>query len=432
MEVRPKYRQTEVGVIPEDWEAPQLGQLRPFVTSGSRGWASFYSEHGDLFVRISNLSRETIYLDLNDCKFVRVPLGASEGIRTQLAENDVLISITADIGIVGYVDASVPSPAYINQHIALVRFDPSKVSGRFISYFLASEHPQKLFRATTDTGAKAGMSLGAVQKIRTALPPLSEQCAIAVALGDVDALLEGLTRLIAKKHDLKQAVMQQLLTGQTRLSGFRGKWGVKRLGDHVEFLRNGANSRAELEQDGPVKYLHYGNIHACTSVRLTPDALPSLPSEKAATLDRLHDGDLVLVDASEDLIGVTKSVEICDVGNTALVAGLHTIAARFDKRILADGFKAYLQFCPEFAEHLRRLAAGTKVYATNRAHIDSVEMHLPEVDEQTAIAAVLSDMDAELVALEARRDKTRALKQVMMQELLTGKTRLVPTEAAHA
>ena len=105
---------------------------------------------------------------------------------------------------------------------------------------------------------------------------------------------------------------------------------------------------------------------------------------------------------------------------------MHTIAARFDKTLLADGFKRFLQFCPPFATHVRRLAAGTKVYATNRAHIASVEMRLPSVSEQAAITAVLSDMDAELAVLEARRDKTHALKQAMMQELLTGKTRLVP------
>ena len=107
------------------------------------------------------------------------------------------------------------------------------------------------------------------------------------------------------------------------------------------------------------------------------------------------------------------------------MSGLHTIAARFDKSVLADGFKGFLQYCPSFATHLRRLAAGTKVYATNRAHIASVEMMLPSITEQTAIATVLSDMDANLAALEARRTKTRDLKQAMMQELLTGRTRLV-------
>ena len=130
------YKQTEVGVIPEDWKAKQIGDLRPFVTSGSRGWAAFYADYGATFIRITNLTRGLIYLDLSDLRFVSLPANNSEGARTQLQTGDVLISITADIGIVGYVSAQVPRPAYINQHIALVRFDPSITSPKFISYFL--------------------------------------------------------------------------------------------------------------------------------------------------------------------------------------------------------------------------------------------------------------------------------------------------------
>ncbi|MCP5426356.1 MAG: restriction endonuclease subunit S [Gammaproteobacteria bacterium] len=426
-EVKPGYKLTEVGVIPEDWDVVQLGDLRPFITSGSRGWASFYSDRGSLFVRITNLSRESIYLDLTDSKFVNLPPGSSEGVRTQLKEHDILISITADIGIIGYVDVKVPCPAYINQHIALVRFDASQACGKFVSYFLASEKPQRLFRASMDVGAKAGMNLITVQKIQTALPPLPEQRAIAAALSDVDALLDGLDRLIAKKRDLKQAAMQQLLTGQTRLPGFSGAWEVRRLRDHLTFLKNGVNSRAELTTDGQVKYLHYGDIHGTKRLFLDPNEtqMPHISTSKVSKLDRLSDGDLVFADASEDLDGVGKSVELKGTKQLEIVSGLHTIAIRFDKQVLVDGFKAYLQFVPVFRQHLRQLASGTKVYATNRAHIASVTVSLPTVKEQTAIAAILSDMDAEIAALEARRDKTRALKQGMMQELLTGRIRLI-------
>ncbi len=262
------------------------------------------------------------------------------------------------------------------------------------------------------------------------LPDVDEQTTIATALSFVDALLEGVDRLIAKKLDLKQAAIQQLLTGESRLEGFKDEWTLTRLGDHVRFLSHGTNSRAELRPDGPVKYLHYGDIHASTLAMLEPASLPSLPEEKAKGLDRLRDGDLVFADASEDLAGVSKSVEIYGEGSTELVAGLHTITARFDNDVLADGFKAYLQFCPVFASQLRRLAAGTKVYATNRSHIASVEMRLPSIDEQSAIAAVFYDMDTEIAGLKKRRAKTAALKQAMMQELLTGKTRLVEPQAS--
>jgi type I restriction enzyme, S subunit len=194
----------------EEWEAATIGDLKPFVTSGSRGWASFYAEQGELFVRITNLWRDSIYLDLTDSKFVQLPPGANEGVRTQLKEHDVLISITADIGIIGYVDESVPSPAYINQHIALVRFDAGQLSGKYVAYFLASEKSQRLFRAATDTGTKAGMSLIGIQKIELMLPGLPEQQRIASFLSNLDTLITAETQKLEALKTHKKGVMQQL------------------------------------------------------------------------------------------------------------------------------------------------------------------------------------------------------------------------------
>jgi len=430
MEVRPGYKQTEVGVIPRDWDVVQLGELRPFVTSGSRGWASFYSEYGSLFVRITNLSRESIYLDLTDAKFVKLPPEASEGVRTHLNEHDVLISITADIGIVGYVDASIPIPAFINQHIALVRFDPAKVSGKFVSYFLASENPQKLFRASTDTGAKAGMSLSTVQKIQTVLPPFPEQRTIASALSDVDALLEGLTRLIAKKRDLKQAAMQQLLTGQTRLPGFHGEWEVKTLGDLFNFSGGYSASREQLSSEGHC-YLHYGDIHGatktCVDTRADYQDIPKLdiPLKRVSPGSFLSDGDVVFVDASEDDEGTSRHVVVVNKDNMRFISGLHTIVAKSKTDELAHEYRRYCFQTAAIRQQFLFYAVGTKVSGISKTNIPKLTLPVPSVPEQTAIATVLSDMDAELSALEARRDKTRALKQAMMQELLTGRTRLV-------
>ena len=176
MDLMTNHKQTELGYLPEDWSVLPIGELLPFVTSGSRGWKAFYSEFGSPFIRITNLSRKSIYPDLSDLRFVSLPAVDSEGARTQLQDGDVLISITADIGIVGHVTRRMPKPAYINQHIALVRFDPDQTSSRYVSYFLASERPQKNFRELTDSGAKAGMNLTTVQQIMVALPTtLDEQ-----------------------------------------------------------------------------------------------------------------------------------------------------------------------------------------------------------------------------------------------------------------
>ena len=224
----------------------------------------------------------------------------------------------------------------------------------------------------------------------------------------------------------REAVLRQPSAGARRQRRFEGRWETKRLGDHLTFLRNGTNPRSELGHHGTVRYLHYGDIHKSGDVYLNPEVaqMPTLARERARRLDRLDDGDLVFADASEDLGGVGKSVEIRGIGDRIVVSGLHTVAVRFAKSVLADGFKGYLQFYPPFGEHLRRLAAGTKVYATNRAHVASAEVPLPPLPEQRAIAAVLSDVDELTGSLEALIAKKRAIKQAAMQELLTGRTRL--------
>jgi type I restriction enzyme S subunit len=208
-ETIPRFRFPEFQYAAE-WVEKQIGDLQPFVTSGSRGWAAFYADQGQLFVRMTNLSRESILLDLTDSKFVQLPMGANEGVRTQLKEHDVLISITADIGIIGYVDASVPSPAYINQHIALVRFDESQLCGKFVAYFLASESSERLFRVSSDVGTKAGMSLPGVQKIKVVLPSPPEQRRIADCLTSLDDLIAAQTHKLAALKTHKKGLMQQL------------------------------------------------------------------------------------------------------------------------------------------------------------------------------------------------------------------------------
>ena len=426
MEVKLGYKQTEVGVIPEEWDVVQLGDLKPFVTSGSRGWASFYSERGSLFVRITNLSRESIYLDLADSKYVKLPPEASEGVRTQLNEHDVLISITADIGMVGYVDASVPTPSYINQHIALVRFDPSRTSGKFVSYFLASEKPQKLFRASTDTGAKAGMSLGTVQKIQTALPPLPEQHAIAEALSDVDALLGALDRLIAKKRDLKQAAMQQLLTGQTRLPSFHGEWEVKRMEHAGRYLRGvsyqGDSDLSTHDTAHTKRLLRSNNVQDAVVVT---SEVQFVNAERVSPSQVLKENDILIcmANGSKALVGKAGLFAVNDGYDYTFGAFMGCF--RTDSTTANPPFVFSLFHTGRYRDYINNLLAGSSINNLRPSSIESLEFSFPPLPEQTAIAAVLTDMDAELTALEQRREKTRALKQGMMQELLTGRIRLV-------
>ncbi len=416
--LRAGYKLTDLGVIPEDWEVKRICDIASVGSGGTpRREVPAYWGGSIPWVTTSQVDFGAI----SEAGQYITDEGLQNSPAKLLPPGTLLMALYGQGKTRGKVGV-LAMQAATNQACASISLYQG-VSREFVLHFLTSRYEQ--IRKSSNSGSQENLNGNIVKGLLIASPSPTEQRAIAAALSDVDALLAGLDRLIAKKRDLKQAAMQQLLTGQTRLPGFQGEWEVKRLGEHVSFLKNGVHSRAELTNNGPVKNLHYGDIHASGAVTLAPSLMPSLSNDDAHTLNRLTNGDLVFVDASEDLDGVGKSVEIVGATGVQFVAGLHTIAARFDHAVLAHGFKAYLQFCPPFRMHLKRLAAGTKVYATNRRHISSAELPLPNVQEQTAIASALSDMDAELSALEARRNKTRALKQAMMQELLTGKTRLV-------
>lgn len=415
MELRLGYKHTEVGQVPTDWvvlsiRAMEENNLLHLFRGKVISRKDIQNHPGEYPIYSSSVHRGGLFGRFGHFMF-----------------DEELITWSIDGG--GHFFYRPRHKFSVTNVCGYMRVDTSRVDYRFAAAQLQQLHSRKLF----DYQSKAHPSV--IRGMYTVpLPSLPEQRAIAEALSDVDALLAEMGRLIDKKSDLKQAAMWQLLTGQTRLPGFQREWEVRRLGDHVRFLKNGVHSRADLSVEGALKYVHYGDIHSSTRVLLDPNLtiMPSLPSERGQALDRLQDGDVVFVDASEDLGGVGKSVEMTGLARTDVVAGLHTIPARFDKSVLADGFKAYLQFLPAFRDHLTRLAAGTKVYATNRAHVASAVIRLPDVAEQTAIATVFSDMDVELSALEARREKTHALKQAMMQELLTGRIRLVSPEGANA
>lgn len=423
MEVKPGYKQTVAGVIPEDWDVRMLGDLGGVVRGGSprpAGHPRYFN--GDFIpwltvASLTNIPDNQLFVTETASKLTRE---GSQYSRT--LQMGTLVLVNSGAKTLGVAKILALTCCANDGIAALVgQRDGEK---RFLCYYLNSQ-TTRLREVVAAGNDQLNLNTGRIALIPVPFPGAREQRAIAEALGDVDALLASLDRLIAKKRDIKQAVMQQLLTGKTRLPGFSGEWRLTRLGDHLRFLRNGTNSRAELTTAGRVKYLHYGDIHGSGSVFVSPEQMPSLSAEKAASLDRLANGDLVFADASEDMDGVGKSVEISDTGRTEFVSGLHTIAIRFEKEVLADGFKAYLQHCPSFSRQLKRLAAGTKVYATTRAHVAGIEMPLPSCDEQVAISNVLSDIATEIEALEARRDKTHLLKQGMMQELLTGRTRLV-------
>jgi type I restriction enzyme, S subunit len=405
------YKQTEVGVIPEDWEDIEIGQLNPFVTSGSRGWAEFYSNYGYPFIRITNMTRESISLDLDDLRYVELPDSVSEGKRTQLQNDDLLVSITADVGIISYVDDKLQKPAYINQHIALIRFDEQKVNSRFLSYFLSHENAQKWFRGGTDQGAKAGMSLIKIRQIKAALPPIAEQNLIASALSDTDALIESLEQLLAKKRQIKQGAMQELLTGKRRVEGFDSKWKALRFEDLVTLRRERIDPRKKEIQFFCVELEH---IDSATGLILGS----TVTHEQSSLKSVFYSGDI--------LFGKLRAyLRKYWWANRSGVCSTEIWVFSPKENLTLSSYLFQIVKTDDFIESASS-SYGTHMPRSDWNVVKQFEVLFPSsLEEQTAIATILSDMDLEIGAIATKLTKARQLKQGMMHELLTGRIRLI-------
>jgi len=212
-----QFKDSPIGRIPVEWDAVPLKSMSEFVTSGSRGWARYYSIDGALFLRIGNLTRDHINLRFDDV--VRVtPPKSSEGRRTSVAAEDLLISITADLGIIGVIPDGFEE-AYVNQHIALVRVTPSKANSRFLGWFLSSRRGQTQFERLNESGAKAGLTLPTIERLMvpTTKDP-HEQARIAQILDATTRQTDDTLRKLEKLQRLKTGLMQDLLTGRTRVT----------------------------------------------------------------------------------------------------------------------------------------------------------------------------------------------------------------------
>jgi type I restriction enzyme, S subunit len=266
--------------------------------------------------------------------------------------------------------------------------------------------------------------------LQVLLPPRAEQEAIADALNDADTLIESLEQLLAKKRKIKQGAMQELLTGERRLPGFSGEWVTKTLEDLFRFSGGFSASRAQLSSEGYC-YLHYGDIHTseksfvdvCSEFQDIPKL--NLPLNRISFASLLADGDVVFVDASEDEEGTSKHVAVINTDGIPFISGLHTIVAKSRNSELDHQYRRYCFQTSAVKLQFRFFAAGTKVSGISKSNIAKITLPVPSVPEQKAMAAIFSNMDAEIGALEAKLAKARQIKQGMMQELLTGRIRLV-------
>lgn len=245
------------------------------------------------------------------------------------------------------------------------------------------------------------------------LPVLAEQQAIAAALSDADGVVAGLERVIAKKRLIKQGAMQDLLTTRRRLPGFSGEWDVKKLGEVASIFL--APSKSRMLMRG-------GAFLVCDMGAVTRDGVLTASKTTDLASDMLEAGDLVM--PKDDIGGgqIIGRVGLVPTSGTH-VLGDHVYGIRL--RMGAPKFVASMINSNRVNSELRTKVVGSAQLGLGRTSVAFQDLPWPKLDEQYAIAAVLSDMDAEIQTLEARLTKARAVKEGMMQNLLTGRVRLV-------
>ena len=402
MNISQGYKQTELGIIPEDWEVVLLGSGLRFQT-GYPFQSSYFNGDGMGVRLIRNR-------DLKSDDSITHYSGA---IYNEFIVNnyDILIGMDGDFMPCVW-DKGV---ALLNQRVGrlVVKNDWSP---RFLYYAL--QEPLKQKEQGTGATTVKHLSHSDIERILMLIPPSKEQRAIAEALSDVDGLIAALDKKIAKKRLLKQGAMQQLLTGKKRLPGFTDEWVEITFGDYVDIYRGGSPRPIEnyiTDNPNGVNWIKIGDVKPNdkyinkTEERIIPDGV-----SRSRWVDV---GDFILSNSMSFGRPYILGIDGCIHDGWLVIQNYHNT---FDKDYLY-----YLLCSEDVMMQYMGMAAGSSVKNLNKEKVASLQLCVPTtIEEQQAIATILSDMDNEIADLEAQRDKYRLLKSGMMQKLLTGQIRL--------
>ncbi|OOC09082.1 restriction endonuclease subunit S [Thioalkalivibrio halophilus] len=400
------YKRTEVGVIPEDWELIRLGDLGTFskgqgikrdeAMSGEIPcirYGEIYTHHNDVVRRCSSRISREVANSSKPLKYGDLLFAGSGETKEEIGKA---------VAFVGEAEA------YAGGDIVIL--SPHEGVPEFLGYLLNAPLITRQKASKGQGDAVVHISASALSSVALPYPAEQEQRAIATALSDADALIESLDRLLAKKRAIKQAAMQQLLTGQTRLPGFTGEWETKRLGEFVS-IRNQKVMPSSVHPDTPcieLEHIGQGDGRLLSS---------STAKYSTASKYQFRAGDVLFGRLRSYLrkYWLAEQDGICTTEIWPLMV---------DSSQAASGFLLGIVQTDRFNESAS-ISYGTHMPRADWKVLKNFEVRLPSVNEQTAIANVLSDMDTEIEALERRRNKARQTKQGMMQQLLTGRTRLV-------
>ncbi|MEJ5201490.1 MAG: restriction endonuclease subunit S [Anaerolineales bacterium] len=412
------YKRTEVGVIPEEWEVTPLEKIAK-VKGGKRlpkGFTLVSSPNSHPYIRVSDMFMGGVNTD----NLLYVPDEAYHYIQDyRIYLDDIFISVAGSLGIVGKIPQEL-NGANLTENAD--RITEISCDRDYLLYWLSSKVIQKLIQSNMTVGAQPKLAIKRIQEFPIVLPPfIEEQRAIAEVLSDVDSLLAALDRLIAKKRAVKQAAMLDLLTGRVRLPGFEGAWRRKELRDIANIFKGQGLSKSKVFKNGQYPCILYGELF--TTYQRVIKEIYSYTDLQEGILSQCGD---ILIPGSTTTNGNDLSIAFALLVENVLIGGDINII-----RLTSDEFDSV--FLAYYLTHIKRKEIAERSQGITIIHLygkdlNDLEIDVPSFREQTAIAAVLSDLDAEITALERERAKWQDIKQGMMNDLLTGKVRLVQNQ----
>lgn len=411
VEMKSGYKMTEVGVIPEDWEVKELSSISA-IKSGKRlpkGSLVTSSKTPYPYIRVIDMNMG--YLNLSNIMYV--PENVQPMISKYIiSKNDIYISVAGTLGLVGKIPEELDG-ANLTENAN--RITEIQCNRDYLMYYMMSPLIQNVIEAERTIGAQPKLALQRIRDFYIVLPrDKREQTAIATALSDVDSLISALTKKIEKKKAIKQGLMQQLLTGKKRLPGFGDVWDVVQLKRIIsEFIVPMRDKPTALT--GPIPW--------CRIEDFDGKYLKKSLSNQGVDLNTVSKMNLKIFPVNTLLVSCSANLGRCAIVKQKLVTNQTFIGLVPSDRI--DVEFLYYKMSRE-DKNLNNMATGTTISYLSREQFENYEILIPSSKaEQTAIANILSDCDSEIAALEEKRDKYKEIKQGMMQQLLTGKIRLI-------
>jgi type I restriction enzyme, S subunit len=392
MNITKGYKNTEVGVIPEDWDVTILNDLAIKIGSGitPTGGSTVYTTSGRPFVRSQNIGWGHLLLD--DIAFINDEIHETF-LNTEIKLNDVFLNISgASIGRSSFA-SEVLVGGNVNQHVCIIRLIDKKLNPIFLNLFLLSKNGQKQIDNFQSGGNRQGLNIGQIKTFKIPVPPLAEQQRIAAALSAADDLINSLEALIAKKRNIKQGTMQTLLQPKEG-------WEVCKIQDISKVGRGRVISHKEINSAIHNAYPVYSSQTTNNGIMGYIDSFDFNGEYITWTTDGEKAGTVFYRNGKFNCTNVCGTIKLTKGNALYLSIYLGTVTSKYVSRNLAN---------PKLMNDVMK----------------NIEILLPPLAEQTRIATILSDMDAEILGLETKLDKYRQIKLGMMQNLLTGKIRLL-------